>query len=75
MLLGNQISVKKYSCRLSVLEGNVSAQQSRFEAQKKDLEETAESVTESGRIFVRNLAYTVTEDDLRSEFEKVQQII
>lgn len=30
----------------------------------------AEDIAESGRIFVRNLSYTVTEDDLTKLFEK-----
>lgn len=29
-----------------------------------------ESIAESGRIFVRNLAYTVTEDDIEQLFSK-----
>lgn len=29
-----------------------------------------ESIAESGRMFIRNLSYTVTEDDVRKLFEK-----
>lgn len=29
-----------------------------------------ESIAESGRMFIRNLAYTSTEDDIRKLFEK-----
>lgn len=39
----------------------------------KDQEESLrneETIAESGRIFVRNLAYTVTEDDIEQLFSK-----
>lgn len=39
----------------------------------KDQEESLrneETIAESGRIFVRNLAYTVTEDDIEKLFSK-----
>jgi multiple RNA-binding domain-containing protein 1 len=31
---------------------------------------TMDAIRESGRLFVRNLPYTATEDDLRTHFEK-----
>lgn len=39
----------------------------RWEEQKRRLQDV-EPVAETGRIYVRNLAYSVTEDDLRQLF-------
>uniref|UniRef100_A0A8D8PPT4 Probable RNA-binding protein 19 n=1 Tax=Cacopsylla melanoneura TaxID=428564 RepID=A0A8D8PPT4_9HEMI len=38
--------------------------------QQEDSVKNAEDIAESGRIFVRNLSYMVTEDDLTKQFEK-----
>lgn len=68
--MGNQISVKKYVSRTTV-EKAVKEKRNRWESQTEELQQQAETVEESGRIFVRNLAYTVIEEDLKTEFEKV----
>ena len=58
--------VKKYIKR----EGRENAWQERnFERQLKDDEEE-EDVAESGRLFVRNLPYTCTEEELTELFNK-----
>lgn len=70
ILLGNPVVVKKYTSR-SVLSASTSAKTNKWDSQRRELDTVAEAVEESGRIFVRNLPYTVTEPDLKAEFEKV----
>lgn len=38
--------------------------------QQEDALKSEESIAESGRIFLRNLSYATTEDDMRTLFEK-----
>lgn len=38
--------------------------------QQEETLKNEEDVAESGRIFIRNLSYTTTEDEIRSLFEK-----
>ena len=40
------------------------SKESKWKKQEASLEDLDETIGQSGRIFVRNLAYTATEDDL-----------
>lgn len=42
--------------------------------QQEDALKSEENVAESGRIFLRNLSYTATEDDIRILFEKYGKV-
>ncbi|XP_035700850.1 probable RNA-binding protein 19 isoform X2 [Folsomia candida] len=70
ILLGQQITVRTYVSRAGVVGAEMGERKGRWAGQAAELERSAEGVEESGRIFVRNLAYTVNEADLKMEFEK-----
>ena len=47
----------------------VNEKEKKWEAENERLKKS-ETVAESGRIFIRNLPYTVTENELKEVFEK-----
>ena len=59
-LKGNQVHVKKYE----------KVDKDNGQKGRKTYEEAEESVGESGRIFIRNLSYSITEDDIETLFKK-----
>jgi len=68
---GKQIFVSKYEQKEIVESNKDSCTKTNIKWKKQ--EETLkneESIAESGRIFIRNLTYTTTEDDIRKLFEK-----
>ncbi|KAL1451949.1 hypothetical protein WDU94_006274, partial [Cyamophila willieti] len=76
-----QLNIYKYSRDNSALYNNQTNNDSNNNSNQDDSKEkqwklqedsvkNAEDIAESGRIFVRNLSYTVTEDDLNKLFEK-----
>lgn len=65
---GHQISVVEYKLKQEEIEGN-NTKNSKWKSQEESLK-NEEDIAESGRIFARNLAYTLKEDDLRLLFEK-----
>jgi len=68
---GKQIFVSKYEQKETVESNKDSCNKTNIKWKKQ--EETLkneESIAESGRIFIRNLTYTTTEDDIRKLFEK-----
>ncbi|XP_012538456.1 probable RNA-binding protein 19 [Monomorium pharaonis] len=69
---GKQIFVSKYE-RKEEIESNKDDSCNKTNVKWKKQEEALEneeSIAESGRIFIRNLTYTITEDDVRKLFEK-----
>ncbi|OAD52210.1 putative RNA-binding protein 19, partial [Eufriesea mexicana] len=68
---GKQIFVMKYEVKeqKSDEEQNENEFNVRWKKQAEALK-NEESIAESGRMFIRNLSYTVTEDDVRKLFEK-----
>ncbi len=64
ILKGSQVTVKVYS---SAPDGGAGDNKSRWEEQEKALA-TEETVAESGRLFVRNLCYSVQESELEELF-------
>ncbi|XP_014244006.1 probable RNA-binding protein 19 [Cimex lectularius] len=54
-------------------EEEVSSVPKKWQKQESEMD-SVESIAESGRIFVRNLPYTVSEDDLQAAFGKFGQI-
>eukprot|EP00088_Acartia_fossae_P001369 TRINITY_DN1052_c0_g1_i1.p1 TRINITY_DN1052_c0_g1~~TRINITY_DN1052_c0_g1_i1.p1 ORF type:complete len:826 (-),score=249.95 TRINITY_DN1052_c0_g1_i1:517-2994(-) len=72
---GHQIFVAKYEKKDGGSQpaggggGSGGKENAKWKEQEAGVADT-ETVGESGRIFVRNLSYTVTEDDLREMFEK-----
>jgi RNA-binding proteins (RRM domain) len=76
---GKQLNIYKYSKDNSAkysgaADDNNNASMENIKAKhwksQEDSVQFAEDIAESGRIFVRNLSYTVTEDDLTKLFEK-----
>uniref|UniRef100_A0A1B6DA95 RRM domain-containing protein n=1 Tax=Clastoptera arizonana TaxID=38151 RepID=A0A1B6DA95_9HEMI len=65
---GKQISVSFYTNKEEVND-SIGSRQERWREQEEALNKD-ESIAESGSIFVRNLSYTVTEEELRSLFSK-----
>ena len=65
---GQQIFVFKYE-KKEMVEATGTGSNSKWKEQEESLV-GAETVGESGRIFVRNLSYSVTEDELRELFSK-----
>ncbi|CAD1479371.1 unnamed protein product, partial [Heterotrigona itama] len=67
---GKQIFVTKYETKERKFdEAENENNNVRWRKQAEALK-SEESVAESGRIFIRNLSYTITEDDVRTLFEK-----
>jgi len=66
---GNQIQVIKYEDRSPNQESGDKLSNSKWAHQEAELANT-ETIGESGRIFVRNLPYGLTEDDLSELFSK-----
>lgn len=69
---GKQIFLTKYEEHLETKEdNNTEANNSNVKWIKQEESlKNEESIAESGRIFIRNLTYTTTEDDIRQLFEK-----
>ena len=57
-----QIRVRKYD--IDQRQHEMQSKESKWKKQEASLEDLDETIGQSGRIFVRNLAYTATEDDL-----------
>ena len=57
-----QIRVRKYD--IDQRQHEMQTKESKWKKQEANLEDLDETIGQSGRIFVRNLAYTATEDDL-----------
>ncbi|KAL0127217.1 hypothetical protein PUN28_005487 [Cardiocondyla obscurior] len=67
---GKQIFVSKYE-RKEEIESNESLNKTNIKWKKQEEAlKDEESIAESGRIFIRNLTYTITEDEIRKLFEK-----
>ncbi|XP_076242891.1 putative RNA-binding protein 19 isoform X2 [Calliopsis andreniformis] len=68
---GKQIFVTQYeeTERKAGQEQNENDGNARWKKQEEALK-SEESIAESGRMFIRNLSYTTTEDDIRKLFEK-----
>ncbi|XP_011866993.1 PREDICTED: probable RNA-binding protein 19 [Vollenhovia emeryi] len=68
---GKQIFVSKYE-RKEAVESNTNSCNNTNIKWKKQQEalKNEESIAESGKMFIRNLTYTTTEDDIRKLFEK-----
>lgn len=69
---GKQLFVTKYEEKSEIKE-NESGDTNNYNIKWKKQEEALkdeESIAESGRMFIRNLAYTTTEDDVKKLFEK-----
>ena len=69
-ILGNQINVIKYESKRDQ-EEQIESRKNRWEEQQADLEREAETIRESGRIFMRNLPYDTCEEEVKIMFEKV----
>lgn len=68
---GRQVLVIPYEGggKKSIEQNETDLKKTRWISQEESLK-NEEEIAESGRIFIRNLAYTTTEDDLRPLFEK-----
>ncbi len=64
---GHQILVKIYDKDL--IQRTMEARESKWRQQEETLNNLEETVGQSGRLFVRNLTYTVTEDELEALFK------
>ena len=75
MIDGKQIFVTKYENTSKDSDQKPSKRKVdiRWKAQEDALKEE-ENIAESGKIFLRNLTYTTTEDDVRKLFEKFGRI-
>lgn len=68
---GKQIFVSKYERKETTESNNNSDNRTNVKWKKQEEAlKNEESIAESGRIFIRNLTYTTTEDDIRKLFEK-----
>ncbi|CAH1372547.1 unnamed protein product [Tenebrio molitor] len=67
---GKRISVLKYSAKNETesLEINDDSRKSKWVSQEEALK-NEEDIAESGKIFIRNLSYTTTEDDIETLFK------
>lgn len=66
---GKQIFVSKYEQKEESNENSSNKTNVKWKKQEEMLKDE-ESIAESGRMFIRNLTYTTTEDDVRKLFEK-----
>lgn len=75
-LEGKRIFVTKYDGdqQSDLNHSNVNEQTAPKWKKQEDALKDEESIAESGRMFVRNLSYSTTEDDLRALFEKYGQM-
>ncbi|XP_011054786.1 PREDICTED: probable RNA-binding protein 19 [Acromyrmex echinatior] len=70
-LEGKQIFVSKYERKEEVESNKDSYNKTNIKWKKQEeVLKNEESIAESGRMFIRNLTYTTTEDDVRKLFEK-----
>lgn len=69
---GRRLTVTKLEEKEEIESENNNEKSNRNPRWKKQEEalQSEESIAESGRMFVRNLSYTTTEDDIRNIFEK-----
>jgi len=67
---GKQICVSKYEQKETVESKNSCNKTNIKWKKQEDTLKNEESIAESGRMFIRNLTYTTTEDDIRKLFEK-----
>lgn len=75
MLFGNKVKIRVYTSRD---EGDVEVEEnprSHWQQLQEELEKVAEPVSESGRIFIRNLPYTTNEDEVTKIFQEVLVLI
>ncbi|XP_015109002.1 probable RNA-binding protein 19 [Diachasma alloeum] len=76
-LEGKRIFITKYEgdkkTEVNGLNSNDGKAEPKWKKQEEALKDE-EAIAESGRMFVRNLSYSTTEDDLRAVFEKYGQI-
>ncbi|XP_025831297.1 probable RNA-binding protein 19 [Agrilus planipennis] len=68
-IAGKQIQIIKYTEKGNTEENNVDPKLKKWKTQEESLQ-NEEDIAESGRIFIRNLAYTTTEDDIEKLFAK-----
>lgn len=69
---GKQLFVSKYDEKVETKtdqDTETNSSNIKWKKQEESLKDE-ESIAESGRMFIRNLAYTTTEDDIRKLFEK-----
>ncbi|XP_029171774.1 probable RNA-binding protein 19 [Nylanderia fulva] len=69
-LEGKQIFVSKYEQKEATESNNEVGNKNIKWKKQEDALKNEEDIAESGRMFIRNLTYTVTEDDIRKLFEK-----
>ncbi|XP_072744526.1 probable RNA-binding protein 19 [Anoplolepis gracilipes] len=70
-LEGKQIFVSKYEQKEASESNENSNNKTNIKwKRQEDALKNEENIAESGRIFIRNLTYTITEDDIRTLFEK-----
>lgn len=72
-LLGNRILLKKHEQLEQAQSSDV--KKSKWAAQEENLQKESETVSESGRIFIRNLSYLTNEDEIRDLFEPVSNSV
>ena len=66
---GERIHVTPYGNKDDHSENETSVTDKKFQQQEESLK-NEETIAESGRIFVRNLPYTVTEEEIQELFSK-----
>lgn len=69
LLDGKRIFVLEYKGQQQNSEEKIDHKKNKWKNQEEQVK-NEESIAESGRIFLRNLSYTVTENDIRQLFEK-----
>lgn len=67
---GKQIFVSKYKQKEAESNKDLENKTNVKWKKQEDALKNEETIAESGRIFIRNLTYTITEDDIRKLFEK-----
>jgi multiple RNA-binding domain-containing protein 1 len=70
---GRRIMVTRYIEKDTSSETAAGKDRNKWKDQEESLR-NEESIAESGRIFVRNLSYTVTEDDIEQLFNKFGEL-
>lgn len=75
LLGGKRISVAKYTNKDdNNQEKEIDPKKTKWKTQEESLKHE-EDIAESGRIFIRNLSYTTTEDDIQELFSKYGNFI